>query len=257
MSVRCAPRLEILAIPGIPVIAPGDDLPSLIRDTLVRAEVALRPGDVVVVASKIVSRAEGRFVDLRTVTVSEQAAAMATEVDKEPELVQLILSETSRVSRAKPGVLIVRNRLGHVSANAAIDRSNAAPPGEEPGSWALVLPEDPDASARQIRDSLGADIGVVISDSFGRPFRVGTVGVAIGVAGLPPVFDQAGGQDLFGRALEHTITGLADQVAAAADLVAGQADEATPVTVVRGLSFTPVDRPVSDLLRDPDMDLYL
>ena len=257
MNVRCDRSLQVRAVGTIGVVVPGDDLSRMIADALTEDGVVLKDGDVIVVSSKVVSRAEGRFIDLRSVVVSPEAAELAARVDKEPELVQLILDETDRVSRSKPGVLIVRNHLGHVSANAAIDRSNAAPPGADPDHWALLLPADPDASARRIRDALHPGVGVVISDSFGRPFRLGTVGVAVGVAGLPTLFDQTGSTDLFGRVLEHTVTALADQVAAAADLVAGQADEARPIVLVRGLSFDPGVHQVSEMLRDPDTDLYL
>jgi coenzyme F420-0:L-glutamate ligase/coenzyme F420-1:gamma-L-glutamate ligase len=159
-------------------------------------------------------------------------------------------------------VLIVRHRLGFVVANAGIDLSNAVPSGAPPGSgpWALLLPEAPDASAAaigaRVEAESGASVGVVVSDSFGRPFRVGTVGVAIGLSGLPPVWDRRGERDLFGRALENTITALADQVAAVADLVAGQAAERRPVVLVRGLGFRPSDRGVGALLRPVEADLY-
>jgi coenzyme F420-0:L-glutamate ligase/coenzyme F420-1:gamma-L-glutamate ligase len=179
-------------------------------------------------------------------------------VDKEPAMGELILRESVSVSRAVPGVLIVRHRQGFVSANAGIDRSNALPPGAPGGSgpWALLLPLDPDASARALRDALGGEIAVVISDSLGRPFRLGTVGAALGVAGLPAIWDQRGRTDLDGRALEHTVTALADQVAAAADLVAGQADEGRGAVLVEGLSFPAVEGSARDLLRDPATDLY-
>ena len=220
-------------------------------------------GDVVVVASKAVSRAEGRFVDLREVEISPAAAATAQEIGKDPRMVELILRESQRVSRKAPGVLVVQHRLGFVTANAGIDCSNAVPAGAAAGSgpWALLLPLAPDASAERVRAALhgasGARVAVVISDSFGRPFRVGTVGAAIGVAGLPPLWDRRGEADLFGRVLEQTVTALADQVAAAADLVAGQAAERRAAVVVRGLSFAPSDRPSTDLLRPPGQDLYL
>jgi coenzyme F420-0:L-glutamate ligase/coenzyme F420-1:gamma-L-glutamate ligase len=261
--MNCGAKLELLAIPGVPLLEPGDDLGSVIDDALRLAHLELRDGDVVVVASKAVSRAEGRFVDLRSVDVSPRAAQIAKEIGKEEALVELILRESLRISRAAPGVLIVQHRLGFVSANAGIDCSNAVPANAAPGSgpWALLLPEAPDASAARIAERLGqgssAKIGVVISDSFGRPFRLGTVGAAIGVAGLPALWDRRGEPDLFGRTLEHTITALADQVAAAADLVAGQAAERRAVVVVRGLSFPVGDHSARELLRDAEQDLYL
>jgi coenzyme F420-0:L-glutamate ligase/coenzyme F420-1:gamma-L-glutamate ligase len=263
VATNCAARLELVAVPGVPLVESGDDLGLVIDDALRLAELVLRDGDVVVVASKAVSRAEGRFVDLQGVRPSPRAEGVAAEIGKDPRMVELILRESLQVSRSAPGVLIVRHRLGFVSANAGIDCSNAVPEGapEGTGPWALLLPEAPDASAEKIRATLEkswtADIGVVISDSFGRPFRLGTVGAAVGVAGIPALWDRRGEPDLFGRILESTITALADQVAAAADLVAGQAAERRAVVLVRGLSFPVGTHSASELLRDPKQDLYL
>jgi coenzyme F420-0:L-glutamate ligase/coenzyme F420-1:gamma-L-glutamate ligase len=201
----------------------------------------LAEGDVLVVTSKLLSRAEGRFVDLSRVEPSPRAARVARTVGKDPRLVELVLRESIAISRQAPGVLIVRHRLGFVVANAGIDASNAVPPDAPAGTgpWALLLPEAPDASAAAIRARAetaapaGTRVGVVVTDSFGRPFRMGTVGVAIGVSGLPPLWDRRGESDLFGRKLEQTITALADQVAAVGDLVAGQAAEGRPLVLVR------------------------
>ena len=262
-AVRCAPRLELVSLPGIPIVREGDDVGALVLAALAREGLALRDGDVVVVTSKLFSRAEGRFVDLATVDPSDRALEIGAEIGKDPRHVELILRESTSVSRKAKNVLVTRHRLGFVSANAAIDASNAVPLDAPPGSgpWALLMPLDPDASAERTRAFLaketGAALGVVVSDSFGRPFRIGTVGVAVGVAGLPAIFDRRGRADLFGRTLEATITALADQVAAAADLVAGQAAEARPVVVVRGLDFSVVATSARELLRDPDTDLYL
>lgn len=263
-AVACGARLEVMALPGLPVIRPGDDLVVLIGAALARAELTLRDGDVVVVASKLVSRAEGRFVDISRVEPTTRARSLATETGKDPAHVALILRESTEVSRTAPNVLIVRHRLGFVVANAGIDLSNAEPPPELAatgrGPWALLLPENPDVTARRLRDGLawgsGAAIGVVISDSFGRPFRLGTVGAAIGAAAVPALFDQRGKRDLFGRPLERTFTALADQIAAAADLVAGQADEGRGVVLVRGLRFEVVDGGADALLRPAEEDLY-
>jgi len=257
-----AARLEVLAIAGLPVVEAGTDLPRALLAALIGARFELRDGDVVVVPSKVVSRAEGRFVDLRDVVPSARANELAGSTVKDARVVELILRESSAISRSAPGVLVVRHRLGFISANAGIDASNALPAHAPPesGPWALLLPEAPDASAERIRLALhgasGAALGVVISDSFGRPFRLGTVGAAIGVAGLPPLWDQRGRTDLFGRVLEHTITALADQVAAAADLVAGQAAEARGLIVVRGLSFPVGEHSAAALNRPPGEDLY-
>jgi coenzyme F420-0:L-glutamate ligase/coenzyme F420-1:gamma-L-glutamate ligase len=259
--IRCSDRLEVLAVPGVPLIGAGDDLAAIVRDAL-HARCPLADGDVVVVTSKVVSRAEGRFVDLSGVEPSQRAVELAREIGKEPQVVELILRESTHVSRKAPGVLVVRHKLGFVVANAGIDLSNAVPRDavDGTGPWVLLLPEAPDSSAAAIRRALeeasGARVGVVISDSFGRPFRLGTVGAAIGAAGLPPLWDRRGEADLFGRPLERTVTALADQVAAAADLVAGQANEGRALVHVRGLSFDPSDEPASALCRDRDGDLY-
>ncbi len=258
-----APRVELIALPGIPILGPGADVHAEITAALARADLPLRDGDVLVVTSKLISRSQGRFVDLATVTPTPRAHDLAATVEKDPRLVELILSESVAVSRAVPGVLIVRHRHGFVSANAAIDASNASPPDAAPdsGPWVLLMPTDPDGAAAALRDSLeatsGAAVGVVLSDSLGRPFRLGTVGAAVGVAGVSALWDQRGVTDLGGRALEHTQTALGDQLAAAADMVAGQAGEGRPVILVRGLAFrVDPDANASDLLRPPDRDLY-
>jgi coenzyme F420-0:L-glutamate ligase/coenzyme F420-1:gamma-L-glutamate ligase len=260
--IACSHRLEVLALSGLPLVSPGDDVPALVASALPAAGVSLADGDVLVITSKILSRAEGRFVELSRVEPSPPAIELAREVNKDPRAVELILRESVAVSRKAPGVLVVRHRLGFVVANAGIDSSNAVPPGAGPGSgpWALLLPQAPDASAAAIRARLEADsgarIGVVVSDSFGRPFRLGTVGAAIGVSGLPPLWDRRGEPDIYGRVLEATVTALADQVAAVADLVAGQAAERRPVVLVRGLAFAPSDRGAGALLRPAGEDLY-
>ncbi|MCA9575757.1 MAG: coenzyme F420-0:L-glutamate ligase [Sandaracinaceae bacterium] len=258
-ALEVGARVHFTALPGIPLVQSGDALAPLVRAALAAAELTLAPGDVLVVTSKLFSRSEGRFVDMSQVVPSDEARALALEVDKDPAQVELILRQSASISRKRPGVLVVRHRLGFISANAAIDMSNASPAHAPAGSgpWALLLPEDPDRSARNLLAELGAPgVGLIVSDSFGRPFRVGTVGVAVGVAGVPAVFDQRGRHDLHGRELQYTITALADQLAAAADLVAGQSDEARPVVHVRGLRFTPSETGAHELLRDPDVDLY-
>jgi coenzyme F420-0:L-glutamate ligase/coenzyme F420-1:gamma-L-glutamate ligase len=264
VAAQCAAaaKLEVIAVPGLPVVEAGTDLPHALERALAEAQFELRDGDVVVIPSKVVSRAEGRFVDLQTVEPSPRAVELALATGKEANAVELILRESTAVSRTARGVLVVRHRLGFIAANAGIDLSNALPAHapEGTGPWALLLPEAPDASAERIRGVLsassGAAIGIVISDSFGRPFRLGTVGAAIGVAGLPALWDRRGEEDLFGRVLEHTITALADQVAAAADLVAGQAAEGRGLIVVRGLSFRVGTHSAAALIRSPEEDLY-
>lgn len=256
--IACDPTLEVRAVPGLPLVGRGDDLATLAKAALDRAHLALRDDDVLVFTSKILSRSEGRFVDLTTVAPSERARRVAQETQKDPRLVELVLRESVAISRQARNVLVVRHRLGFVVAQAGIDCSNAVPPGAPPGSgpWALLLPENPDASAATLRQAFRERVGIVVSDSFGRPFRLGSVGAAIGCAGLPPLWDRRGERDLHGRPLEQTITALADQVAAAADLVAGQADEARPLVLVRGLRFTPSELPASELCRKPAEDLY-
>ncbi|MCB9561249.1 MAG: coenzyme F420-0:L-glutamate ligase [Kofleriaceae bacterium] len=262
----CAARVELIAVPGVPVVEPGDDLAAVIAAAAAAVDLTLRAGDVVVVPSKVVARAEGRFVDLATVDPGPRAAELAALTGKDPRLVELVLRESTAVSRAGRGALIVQHRLGFVTADAGIDQSNAAPPAAVAargvGPWALLLPADPDASAARLRAGLEAAAGVapaiVISDSFGRPFRVGTVGCAVGVAGLPPLRDHRGRSDLFGRPLERTVTALADQLAAAADLVAGQAGEGRAAVVVRGVRIHEgVEAGAAALYRQPAEDLYL
>lgn len=251
------PQLRLIALPNIPIVRPGDDLAALIAASLAEAELALEPQDVLVVTSKLVSKAEGRFVDLATVTPSARALEVAAETRKDPRLVELILRESTAISRQRADVLIVRHRLGFTLANAGIDHSNVGPDGED---WVLLLPEDPDRSARALRagleQRLGVAPGIVISDSHGRPFRIGTVGVAIGLAGIPAVMDLRGMRDLFGRVLRVTVTGLGDEIAAAAGLLSGQGAEARPVVLVRGLNLPAADGSAADLVRPPELDLY-
>lgn len=249
-------RVELLAVPGLPMVQAGDDLPGLIRDGLDRAGMDLRDGDVVVIAQKIVSKAEGRMVDLADVVPSAEAVELAAKIGKDPRIVQVVMSESAKVVRARPNLMIMQHRLGFVMANAGVDQSNVH---ETDGRQrALLLPVDPDGSAERIRAALAATakVGVVISDSFGRPWRRGTQGVAIGAAGLPALIDLRGSPDLFGRTLEVSLVGFADEIAAAASLLQGQADEAQPVVIVRGLTWSAPDCPVADLVRPPEEDLF-
>lgn len=262
MDIAIAPQLLLTALPGIPIVKEGDDLVAIIQKGLEGAGIELKSGDVIVVTSKLVSRAEGRLVDLREVEPSARAVEVAGITGKDPRIVELILRESESISRIKKDVLVVRHRLGMTVANAGIDRSNVDPTSTDAtkDTKVLLLPVDPDESAERIRRGLeaatGVAIGVVITDSFGRPFRLGTVGVAVGVAGMPALWDQRGRTDLFGRRLEMTITALGDQIAAAADLLAGQAGEARPVGLVRGLSFSPADGRARDIVRPRELDLY-
>lgn len=253
-----ASPLELRALPGLPEIEPGCDLALLLHQATSRAGLELAAGDVLVVAQKAVSKAEGRYVDLRTVQPSAEAAALAARVRKDPRFVEVVLRESAGVVRAAANVLITRHRLGYVMANAGIDRSNLPPAGE--AERVLLLPLDPDASARALRAALaalaGIEPGVVISDSFGRPWRVGTVNVALGVAGLPAVLDQRGGQDRNGRRLETTQVALADAVAAAAGIAMGEAAESTPAVRVRGLHWRSSAGDGQSLIRPVAEDLF-
>jgi coenzyme F420-0:L-glutamate ligase/coenzyme F420-1:gamma-L-glutamate ligase len=246
--------IQILPVTGLPVVQPGDDLCALLAPRLHALDVAA--GDVLVVTSKIVSKAEGCFASLRDFAPSEQALALAAKTGHDARLVEAILSESQHVSRAARNVLITRHRLGFVSANAAIDHSNTA---SDPDTI-LLMPRDPDASARAISlclcEALGQVLPVVIADSHGRPHRLGTIGVAVGVAGLPAVEDWRGRPDLFGYALQHTEIGLADMIASAATLVMGQAAEGIPAALLRGLHFAPRDGAATEIYRPADFDLY-
>jgi len=250
--------LELIALQGLPLIRAGDDLGELIASALKRNGVTPRAGDVLVVAQKIVSKAEGRVVDLATVEPSAKALALAAEVDKDPRLVEVILSESVRVVRAHRGVMIVEHKLGFIMANAGVDQSNVAPVDGSPR--VLLLPENPDRTAETLRRGLkaatGVDVAVIINDSFGRPWRQGTVGVAIGVAGLPALVDLRGQPDLFGQKLEATVIGYADEIAAAASLQMGQADEATPAVLIRGLSWSAPQSTAASIIRSPNEDLF-
>jgi coenzyme F420-0:L-glutamate ligase / coenzyme F420-1:gamma-L-glutamate ligase len=249
-------RLELFALPGLPMVREGDDLPTLILAGIDRAGQTLRDRDVVVIAQKIVSKAEGRTVDLAGIVPSAQAIALAAEIGKDPRIVQVVLSESVKVVRSRPNLMIMQHRLGFVMANAGVDQSNVA---EADGRHrALLLPLNPDGSAAHSRTALAryADVGVVISDSFGRPWRRGTAGVAIGSAGIPSVIDLRGQPDLFGRTLEVSIIGFADEIAAAASLLQGQAAEAQPVVVLRGLAWNAPNMPVAEMIRPPEEDLF-
>jgi coenzyme F420-0:L-glutamate ligase/coenzyme F420-1:gamma-L-glutamate ligase len=250
--------VEMLAVPGIPLVRRDDDLVTLIGDGLAQGGITPHGGDVFVLTQKIVSKAEGRMVDLATVEPSREAIELAGKVQKDPRLVELILSESVRVVRARPGVLIVEHRLGFVMANAGIDQSNVGSPGDP--QRALLLPVDPDGTAETLRGRLsqrfGVPVAVVISDSFGRAWRRGTCGIAIGAAGLPALMDLRGSPDLFGRELQVSITGHADEIAAAASLVMGQGAEGQPVVIVRGLTWRGPDNAASELVRPAAEDMF-
>lgn len=251
-----SPSFTATALPGIPLITEGDDLAVIILAGLERAGIDLQSGDALVISSKIVSKAEGRRIDLRTVQPGDEASQLAEVTRKDPRIVELVLSESAQVSRAVPGVLVTQHRLGFVSANAGIDQSNVG----DSRNDVLLLPLDPDSSAARIREELaaatGVQVAVVLSDTHGRPFRLGNVGVAIGVAGMPALVDLRGQFDLFGRELRVSTQGYADLVASAAHLLCGEGDEGRPVVHIRGLGFSRENGQASDLNRPPEQDLY-
>ena len=261
-SRAARPRaLSLFALPGIPMVRPGDDLAALIAEGYAQAGEALEKGDVLVVAQKIVSKSEGRYAALADVEPGARAHDLAARTGKDPRLVELILGESRRVVRHRPNVIIVEHRLGFVMANAGIDSSNVEPEaGGETGARVLLLPVDPDGSARRLRaglrERLGSDCAVIVNDSVGRAWRIGTVGLALGAAGLPSLLDLRGRDDLFGRPLEVTQVGLADELAAAASLLQGEADEGMPVVVVRGLSPAGPGSAGAALIRDEADDLF-
>jgi coenzyme F420-0:L-glutamate ligase/coenzyme F420-1:gamma-L-glutamate ligase len=250
--------LQLIGLAAFPLVEPGDDLAALVADALQAQSLALQPGDVLVLAQKIVSKAEGRYVRLADVTPSAAALALAEKADKDPRQAELILRESNEVLRARPGVVIVEHRNGYVHANAGIDKSNIRLDDGDPR--VLLLPRDPDRSARALREALRERLGVapqvIINDSAGRAWRNGTVGIALGTAGLQPLFNQVGEADLFGNTLEVTEAAVADELAAAASLVMGQAAEGCPVVLARGMRFGEAETGSDALLRDRALDMF-
>lgn len=258
MTYAAPSRLELIGLSGLPLVARGDALAALISTALRVSGLQLLAGDILVLAQKIVSKAEGQRVALASVTPSRRARALAQRTGKDPRLVELILRESREVLRVGREVLIVEHRTGFVLANAGIDQSNVNESGED--AHALLLPVDPDASAARLRSELaaltGVECGVLIIDSIGRAWRRGTVGQAIGAAGMPVVVDARGRADLFGRELRRTDIGVADEIAAAASLLMGQANEGRPVVLVRGFSAAQADQGARVLQRDRREDLF-
>lgn len=248
----------LLPIGGLPLLQPGDPLADLLLTAVRACGLAFEGGDVLVVAQKIVSKVEGRTVRLEEVQVSHRARELARHTDKDPRLVELILRESRDVIRTRPGLIVVEDARGFICANAGIDRSNIEQ--REGGETVALLPADPDASARSLRDRLhdstGTWVSVIINDSHGRAWREGTVGVAIGLAGLPAVWDRRGETDLTGYVLQHTVLGLADEIAAAASLLMGPAAEGVPAVIVRGLTLPAGDGSARDLQRPRALDLF-
>lgn len=249
--------ITFTALQGIQHVVPGDDLAAIVLDGLRRNGLQACGGDVLVVAQKVVSKSEGRLVELDSVTPSPRALELAQVVKKDARLVELVLSESTDVLRAIPNVLIVRHRLGYVMANAGIDHSNVE---GGAGERVLLLPVDADASAAALREklnaALGCEVGVVVSDSFGRPWRNGVVNVAIGSAGLPALIDRRGEQDMYGRTLEVTQVAYADAIAAGAGLAMGEGAEGTPLVLAQGLSWRAPERNAQSLIRPVGEDLF-
>jgi coenzyme F420-0:L-glutamate ligase/coenzyme F420-1:gamma-L-glutamate ligase len=248
--------LRIVAVPDFPLVTAGTDLVGALLDCLGGGPLTLLDGDVIAFAQKVISKAEGRQVDLSTVVPTARALELAAVVQKDPRLVELILGESSRIVRTAKDVLIVQHRLGFILANAGIDQSNVSGSSES----ALLLPEDPDLSAHRLREAIrertGRSVAVLVTDSFGRPWRVGTTGVAIGAAGIASIVDLRGTPDMFGRTLKVSVVGHADEIAAAASLVMGQGAERRPVVIVRGLAGAAAHTPAKSLLRPPGEDLF-
>jgi len=251
-------QVTLTAVPDIPFIQPGDDLVAILLDRMQRANMMPQDGDVLVLCQKIVSKAEGRLVRLSGVEPSEDAKGLATEIEKDPRLVELILRESRTILRKRRHLVIAEHRLGWVCANAGIDRSNVAQPKDD--DVHLLLPQDPDRSAHEIREQLvratHTDCAVIINDTHGRPFRNGAVGVALGVAGMLPLSDLRGRRDLFGYELQTSILSIADEIASAASLLMGQADEGRPAILVRGAPFVSGYGTARDLQRRADLDMF-
>lgn len=254
------PALTLQPVPGIPLIQPGDDLAVILWAALQQCEITLAEGDILVVAQKIVSKAEGRLVNLTTVDPGERAVQLAAQTDKDPRFLELVLRESREVLRTRPGTIIVEHKGGFVCANAGIDHSNVRGPWGDAGDWVLLLPEDADQSARHLRARLkeisGIAPGILIIDSHGRAWRMGTVGTAIGVAGMPGLVDLRGQPDIFGYRLQVTMVAAADELAAAASLVMGQADERTPVVHVRGFPYPMREGNLTELIRPNELDMF-
>lgn len=250
--------VQLIPLLGFPLVEPGDDLGALLRESLAGNDLCLEDGDVLVLAQKIVSKAENCYVRLADVEPSDAALKLAAEADKDPRQAELILRESRELLRVRPGVVIVEHRNGYVHANAGIDKSNITSDPQDPR--VLLLPENPDQSAAKLRARLaelcGVTVQIVINDSAGRAWRNGTVGIAIGTAGLLPLFNQVGEQDMFGNVLAVTEPAVADELAAAASLVMGQAAEGCPVVLVRGANIALSDEGSTSLLREKSRDMF-
>ena len=254
MTLTLSPLLKM------PFIKPGDDLATIILSSLSTNDIILKDGDILVLTQKIVSKAEGRMVNLSTIAPTKKAFKLAAQCEKDPRLVELILHESKSVLRVRPGSVIVEHRLGFICASAGIDHSNVDAESGESEDWVLLLPENPDLSALEIRkeleDSTGAHIGVMIIDSHGRAWRLGVVGTCIGLSGIPALVDERGWKDLFGYTLKITIVSPADELAGAASLIMGEAAEGIPVVHVRGFPYPLRESSTHELFRPKEQDLF-
>ena len=263
--------LTLTPLKNIPLIRQDDDLADIIVNSLQESKIELNDNDILVLAQKIVSKAEGRMVDLASVTPTTRAVELARQTEKDPRLIELILQESNEVLRTRVGTIIVEHKLGFVCANAGIDRSNVNPfnraeqidsedEAQNPKEWVLLLPQNPDLSSRKMREEIkaktGKTVGVLIIDSHGRAWRNGTVGIAIGMSGIPGLQDLRGEPDLFGTELRITQVGVADELSAAASLMMGQAAEGTPVIHVNGFPYPLRNGSLKELIRPKEQDLF-
>ena len=252
--------ITLTGLKDIPFINQGDDLADIIDNSMHKSNLALENNDILVLTQKIVSKAEGRMVNLASITPGESALELALRTEKDPRLVELILNESKSILRTRPGTIIVEHKLGFICANAGIDHSNVAGKGVSSEEMVLLLPKDPDLSAEGIRRKLerlsGKRIGILIIDSHGRAWRNGTVGISIGMSGIPGLLDERGWKDLFGYTLKITVVGVADELAAAASLLMGQAAEGIPVIHVRGFPYPLSEGSLKEIIRPVDQDLF-
>ena len=252
--------LVLTSLENIPLIRRDDNLADIVLKSLQDTGLELQDNDIFVLAQKIVSKAEGRKVNLATVSPSARAIELAQQTEKDPRVVELMLQESNEVLRTRIGTIIVEHKLGFICANAGIDHSNVAGDGDTTEEWVLLLPKDPDRSCALLRNEIesktGKHIGVVIIDSHGRAWRNGTVGVTIGMSGVPGIIDKRGDKDLFGYTLRITIIGAADELAAAASLVMGQASEGRPVVHVRGFPYPLQEGSLKELIRPKEQDMF-
>lgn len=257
MPARFYRKIEIIPVPGLPLIGPGDDVAALIWKAVKKHRIGLKDGDIVVVAQVIISKAEGSMVKLKSINPSAMAEIVAERIQKQPEMVEVILREAKSIIRFRRGHLITKTRHGLVCANSGVDLSNVSG-----GDAVAILPQDPDASARKLREKLrklsGKRLAVVVTDTFGRPFRMGQVNVAIGAAGIKPVHDRKGEKDLFGYTLKVKEIAIADELASAGELVMGEAAEALPVAVIRGYPYQESEEAgAKELVRPVKYDLFI